>query len=366
MAGYRKTKNYRHTLLSKWRPRLLRAYAQKWQAYAQKRDAHLAREKNLKRLLRWLAPALLLLGMSNCLLTSTSFAQLAALLFGGVLLTTLAVLGIWGIEFVSKPKPPLNPLAQSAKNGFISPLKKELFPDLVPNWRLGLEIPIPTERQVKTEAEQTKKWGLIGEFKLISRLSDVLSPETVILHSVMPKPRDDMDVVVIGPKGIWYFEVKYENAEFSWHNGEWQVWKFDHQAKKPVRSIWKEYPDAQWYRMRAEALENLKTKAPALFTKFPNTVKINGGIVFAHPEVTFDIDPSPPFPYGQPGGWIKKYQSTPNLPEMTPEMILYLTEILLAKHQALNPERQVNSMNAYADAVICRTEQKIQNWLNSP
>jgi hypothetical protein len=366
VAGYRKVKNYRHALLSKWRPKLLRAYAQKWQLYAQKREAHLAREKNLQRLLRWLAPVLLLLGVSSCLLTSTSFAQLAGLLFGGVLLTTLAVLGIWGIEVVSRPKPPQNPLAQSAKNAFVAPLKKELFPDLVFNWRLGLKIPIPTEMQVKAQAEQTEKWGLIGEFILIRKLAEAVSPNTVILHSVMPKPRDDMDVIVIGPKGLWYFEVKYENAEFSWHNGEWQVWKFDHQAKKPVRSFWKEYPDAQWYRMRTEALENLKTRAPALAAKYPNAIKINGGIVFAHPEVTFDIDKSPPFLYGNPGGMVTKYQSAPNLPEMTPEMILYLTEILLAKHQALNPGRPVNSMNVYAETVIRRAEQKLENWVKAP
>jgi hypothetical protein len=51
---------------------------------------------------------------------------------------------------------------------------------------------------------------------------------------------------------------------------------------------------------------------------------------------------------------------------MTPEVILGLTETLLARHQALNPAQRVTSMRAYAEAVIRRAEQQLENWVALP
>ena len=365
VAGYQTVKNYRQRQLAKWRFPLLRAYAQKWEAYAQKLARQTVQQQQIGRYLRWLVLLLPLIFSSGCLLSFSRYWDLGLALAGWSLTATLIALIVWA-AFSIRPKPPENPLTQSAKTRGTSPLKHALFPDLVPSWRQGLAVAIPSEAEVALRVQETKKWGLIGEFDLVRRLAEVVSPETFILHSVMPKPHDDLDVILIGPKGIWYFEVKYEKAEFIWQNGVWQIWKFDHQTRQTVKVTWSEYPDAQWYRMRAEATQNLKTNAPEIFAKAPHLLKIAGGIVFAHPKVKLSIQPHPPFPYGNPGGWLSKYRAAPNLPAMTPETSLRLTEILLAKHQSLNPAQRVNSMEAYAEAVIRRNEKNLQNWINQP
>ncbi len=367
VAGYRKIKNYHQPLLSKWRFKLLRAFAQKWEVYSRQQAEYETRQRRLKQFLRWMAVILLLSGIIFCLLTFlTPFGWLGFLLWGGAGLVTLGALAVWVAFSLFKPKLPENPLAQSAKKGYTSPLKQALFPDLVPNWRVGLKAPLPSEAQVARLAKQTEKWGLIGEFDLVRGLAGAASANTLILHGLMPKPKDDLDVVLIGPKGIWYFEVKFEKAEFHWQNGTWQIWKIDYETRQRVKVTWPEYPDAQWYRMRAEVLKNLKANAQALLAKTPNAGKINGGIVFAHPRVVLNIQKSPPFVYGNLGGWMTKYRSAPNLPGMTPEVILGLAEILLAKHQSLNPTLRVTSMRAYAEAVIREAEQKLENWVALP
>ena len=46
----------------------------------------------------------------------------------------------------------------------------------------------------------------------------------------------------------------------------------------------REYPDAQWGRMRDEALANLRASAGNLLKKAPVLGNIQGGIVFSNPN----------------------------------------------------------------------------------
>jgi hypothetical protein len=214
-------------------------------------------------------------------------------------------------------------------------------------------------------AAETGKWGLIGELDLIRELERVASPETYILHSLMPKPGDDMDVVVVGPKGFWYFEVKHWNAQFIWQAGAWEVWQFDYDAQSFQPTPMREYPDMQWARMRDEALENVKSGAGDLLKKAPVVANIQGGIVFSNPNAVVEIDPLAPFRYGTIEQWITTYQAAPRLKDMTPGRTLQLLEVLLKRHQSFYPNAELHSMKSAISKVIVDVEEDVMRWIDS-
>jgi len=278
----------------------------------------------------------------------------------GALLTLLP----W-MAFSRTPPPPENPVTRTSADEEESPLRQKLFPRLVPLWRQAMALGIPSYEEVEQMAADTEKWGLLGEFDLIRALEAVVSPDTYILHSLKPTSGDDLDVVVIGPRGFWYFEVKHWNARFVWQEGAWQVWQFDYATQTPQPVRMREYPDAQWARMRDEALANLRASKGDLLKKAPVLGKVQGGIVFSNPNAILEIDRSAPFRYGTVEQWVATYQAAPRLRDMTPGRALQLVEVLLKRHQSFYPNAELRSMKDAIPDVIAEVEAGIQVWIDS-
>jgi hypothetical protein len=297
-------------------------------------------------------------------LRSVDLACLGMLLTLGTGFGALIAMGAW-MGFSRTPPPPENPVSHTSDEEDESPLRQKLFPRLLPLWREEMALGIPPEQEVQRMAADTGKWGLIGEFDLIRELERVASPETYILHSLKPRSDDDMDVVVLGPKGFWYFEVKHWNADFVWQNGEWQVWQFDYDTQSPQKVTMREYPDAQWERMRDEALANIRASTGDLLKKRPVLANIQGGIVFSNPNVGIEIDHSAPFRYGTIEQWVAAYQAAPRLRDMTPGRTLQLLEILLKRQQSFFPDVELHSMKEAVARVIAEVEAGIQGWIDS-
>jgi hypothetical protein len=366
IAGYKEIKSARQALIKKWRIELLRAYTKLWDRYTAQLAAQEARKARYQRLLPFLGAALFVVCSIGGWLTlrSVDMACFGMLLTLGSGFGALIGMGVW-MGFSQTPTPPENPVSWTSNDEDESPLRQRLFPKLLPLWRREMAIPIPSVQEVDRLAEETGKWGLIGEFDLIRDLERVVSPETYILHSLKPKSGDDMDVVVIGPKGFWYFEVKHWNADFIWQDGQWQVWQFDHTTQDFQPVAMQEYPDAQWARMRDEALINLRTSAGDLLKKLTVMGEVRGGIVFSNPHANIDIDRSAPFRYGTIEQWIALYQAAPRLRDMSPGRTLQLLELLLKRHQAFYPNAQLHSMKDAVVTVIAEVEQGIQAWIDS-
>jgi hypothetical protein len=176
-----------------------------------------------------------------------------------------------------------------------------------------------------------------------------------------------MDVVVLGPKGFWYFEVNHWNAHFVWRNGVWEIWHFNHDSGSYDQPAdLREVPDAQWRRMRDEALANLRASAANLLEKRPSLGKIKGGIVFSNPHAIIEIQKSAPFAYGTVEQWIATYQAAPRLKEMTPGRVLQVLEILLKRHQSFYPNAELYSMKDSVPDVIEQVEGGIRAWMEGP
>jgi hypothetical protein len=366
IAGYKEIKSARQALIKKWRIELLRAYTKLWDRYTAQLAAQEARKARYQRLLPFLGAALFVVCSIGGWLTlrSVDMACFGMLLTLGSGFGALIGMGVW-MGFSQTPTPPENPVSWTSNDEDESPLRQRLFPKLLPLWRREMAIPIPSVQEVDRLAEETGKWGLIGEFDLIRDLERVVSPETYILHSLKPKSGDDMDVVVIGPKGFWYFEVKHWNADFIWQDGQWQVWQFDHTTQDFQPVAMQEYPDAQWARMRDEALINLRASAGELLKKLPVLGNIQGGIVFSNPHANIDIDRSAPFRYGTIEQWVALYQAAPRLKDMSPGRTLQLLELLLKRHQTFYPDVELHSMKDAVATVIAEVEQGIQVWIDS-
>jgi hypothetical protein len=367
LAGYKEIKSARQALIKKWRVELLRAYTRQWDAYTGELARQEARKTRYQRFLPFIGAALFVVCSVGGWLTlrSVDMACFGMLLTLGAGFGALISMGVW-MGFAKTPTPPENPVNWTSNDEEESPLRQKLFPEMLPLWRREMAVRIPTEPEVQQMAEETGKWGLIGEFDLIRELERVVTPDTYILHSLKPKSGDDMDVVVIGPKGFWYFEVKHWNADFVWQNGQWQVWQFDHTSQDFQPVPMQEYPDAQWARMREEALINLRSSADELLKKVPVMGNIQGGIVFSNVNANMQIDRSAPFRYGTIEQWITTYQAAPRLKDMSPGRTLQLLEILLKRHQAFYPEVEVYSMQDAVAKVIAEVEEGIQAWIEAP
>lgn len=366
VAGYRQIRTARQSLLAKWRLDLLRAYAQKWERHAEQLARQEARRVQYQRALPFLGGALFLVCSLGALfvIRGSDLVCLGMFLMLGTGFGALGGLGAW-MALTRPPQPPENPVSHT-KEEQESPLRQKLFPDMLPLWRREMELQIPTPEEAQRLAQETGKWGLLGELELIRQLQQMVSDDTYILHSLKPRSGDDMDVVVLGPKGFWYFEVKHWNADFIWRQGVWEIWQFDHETggyDHPADL--REYPDAQWRRMRDEALANLRAATGDLLTKRPTLANIKGGLVFSNPNALLDIPKNAPFGYGTVEQWVETYQAAARLKEMTPGRVLQLVEVLLKRHQSFYPNVELHSMKDAVQTVIEYVEGGLREWMES-
>lgn len=366
VAGYKELLTARQTLQQKWRFELLRAYTQKWNAYNDQIARQEARKVRYQGFLPVIGVLLLLVCSVGTWLTFRS-ADLACLgmlmMLGtgfGALLTLVPFLAL-----SRTPQPPENPVTRSSHAEDETPLQQKLFPTLVPLWRQEMALPVPAKEQAEQMAAERGDWDLTGEFDLIRALERVASPETYILHDLKLTSGEDLDVVVLGPKGFWYFEVMHLDAHFLWQAGAWQILQFDRATRgfEPVPIP--ETPDAHWARLREEALELIKTEADDLLKRTPVLGNIQGGITFSNPAAIVEIDRLAPFRYGTVEQWVAIYDAAPRLRDMTSGRTLQLLEVLLKAHQSFYPDAPRHSMKDAIAKVIAEVEQGIQEWMES-
>jgi hypothetical protein len=367
VAGYKEIVTAREALQKKWRFDLLRAYTRQRERYAaQLAQQEARRERYQQQILPVIGFILLAVSGVGAWLT---FRNLELACLGMFLMLGAGFGALLALAPVMKlsqtPPPPENPVTGTSGEEDESPLRQKLFPDLLPLWQRRMRLRVPDPGDVEQMAAESGRWGLVGELDLVRELERVASPETYILHSLQPKTNDDMDVVVIGPKGFWYFEVRHWDADFVWQNGTWQVWQFDQETRRPQPVPLREDPDAQWRRVRDEALAVLQAEAADLLKKAPVLGNIQGGIAFTHPGARVEIDRSAPFRYGNIEGWVANYQSAPRVKGITPGRALQLLETLLERHQSFHPGLPLHSMKDVIDDVIAEVEAGIQAWVDA-
>jgi hypothetical protein len=114
--------------------------------------------------------------------------------------------------------------------------------------------------------------------------------------------KSDTDVLLLGPNGIWVFEVKYWSGTISRRNGHWSA----EYQRRPSKAYVKG-PDEQWLDQKNEIAKTIRKRLPA---KAWLADFIKGGIVFAHEKAVFGEITGHQAAYGRPEQWRKRIRET--------------------------------------------------------
>ncbi len=356
-AGYERICHAEHALPGEWRDRLLAAYARRREQHEKAlADYPQARARAKRRF--WIglggAGALALVGLVIAFFAagvgfSSGFGAdvfclgslLASIGSVGVLLA-----GVYGLTLLfGKPPPP--PLHYSRAN---------LFPALLPTWRNGLRGPVPTD--LPTEG------GASAENEFVAYLQD-LPDSYFVTYRLEQHVKGEADVVVVSPKGIWVFEIKNWEGHTTFRNGQWlrsdriyyTAGGIEHREPRPV----KRYPDDQWRWMCDDIRDTLRRRAPDLVFTAPKLFNIQGGILFAHPEGTYDIVDCP-VNWGTRAFWKQTLVRVPSVGGMDERVCLQVLDAMLAQHQQVNGEGPRQRMDVFAQQIIAGAHARIQAW----
>jgi hypothetical protein len=138
-----------------------------------------------------------------------------------------------------------------------------------------LEIEEAWWNSLRPKRYAIQKDGDQGEIDFLKSLS-FLDNNYIAIWGLLTsvKRRSDTDVLVLGPSGIWIFEVKYWNGTISRTNGVWARRNMYGQTKRYEKG-----PDEQWLDQKEEVSKTIRMH---LSTKVWPDALIRGGIVFAH------------------------------------------------------------------------------------
>jgi hypothetical protein len=115
--------------------------------------------------------------------------------------------------------------------------------------------------------------------------------------------------------------------------------------------------------MADDVIKTLRLYEPGLLTKLGSPAPIRGGIVFTHPQATYDIPRDPPFRWGNIGGWLKDLRTAPIISGVDERNRLQILDALLTRHRAVSEDKTTRSMNAYADQLIQQAEARLSQWV---
>ncbi|MCB9134508.1 MAG: NERD domain-containing protein [Anaerolineales bacterium] len=353
-AGYDLLRGAEHRLPGRWRSKLLKAYA-KARAYTDRTIIQAENYRLQRKLLQFAGISFLLFVLLGVILmfptTDIASFEFGFLGFIGVLLLILARV----IPSPPKTLPvlPLHPLQP--------PLRDELFPPLLPVWYANLHPAI----HEPTEEELTDDYGRIGEVQFVRALEQKFGTDALIFHRLQQSFGDDLDVVLICPKGVWYFEVKYWKGEIRWQNGHWSR-RLDSAERNKYPSAnpppMTQPPDEQWTRMVQELKITLEKRGKYVLRRYPPFRQVRGGLVFNYPELTINIPKGAPFRWGTEADWFKILERAQNYASITPRSMYMVADALLERHQMLNQHIPRHSMKRYAQTLVQGVEHKLNEW----
>jgi hypothetical protein len=359
VAGYDDILQAETALRSRWRPALIAAYARRRLAS----DRGPGRKK-LPLIGALAGAALFLIGLViSCSGRASEGSNTLFYCCGGPLLALLGLLliGATGLARMggSKANPERVPL---------HPLRSKIIPDMRQAWMQGLsgspksEVPDYPGHY----AENEKDYGAEGERLFISRLGEICCADDFILARAMQRRSEDVDVILIGAKGVWVFEVKHWSGEIYWDDQGWRrVQRYYErggvEAAKEVEVG--EPPDQQWIRAAMEVTRTLQYRAPQVLKRYPALGQVRGGIVFTKEEAVLRVQPGRQVFWGPLNFWIKSLHEFETKAKLDSRSALQIVEALLDRHHELLPAFEPRSMRAYAQGVVLETEEKLAAWV---
>lgn len=357
IAGYDRISQAETMLRRRWRQSLLQAYSRRRQVYEAELVTFRSRTNEFKKRFRigiWLASLLLILGAvafpAMLLLGELGSLRGPILCFSPILILAglngwalLGMLWLWQKE-KRKPLPPPNPLENPIAEG------------LLPDWRQGLQGNLPGMKGYEADA---------GINHLIARLLP-LEDKAYLLDRLDYSKADQIDLMMIGPKGIWLFNVIHLSGVIQWKDGVWTRSRGIHslQNDEQVELARDEQAFESVWSSRADKItEILERNLPEIIALNPKIRRRRGGLVFTHPQARLVIPSGVPFNWGIPKFWLDKLRSLPDLPGFDERTSLQVVELLLCRYQELTGISPSRSMLLFADQLIRQTESTLKSWV---
>lgn len=186
-----------------------------------------------------------------------------------------------------------------------------------------------------------EKSGDEGENDFVEYLVPWLPDAYLAVRERLVARHLDADLIVVGPTGVWVFEVKHWSGEIYCHEGRWSRGKsyFAPGGYKQYEEEDRRPPDKQWCREFDSVQQTLRRSTPHLGSRLDRLV--SGGVVFTHPEAELYIDDSCEAEYGRPLYWANAILDEPELPWFTVELKLQVLDALLKRSDRLEDEEVV-------------------------
>lgn len=162
----------------------------------------------------------------------------------------------------------------------------------------------------------------------------------------------DTDVLLLGPSGIWVFEVKYWSGVISKDGGEWFT-----EHRRGGRKRQDKRPDQQWVDQKEEIVKTIHMRLP---TKPWLAALINGGVVFTHEKARLGQIVGNLVPCGKPEAWRARLRDARPGREVSLEDQLQLLDALFRyanqhekqKLEILSAREEARQLYANTNAVL--------------
>jgi hypothetical protein len=163
--------------------------------------------------------------------------------------------------------------------------------------------------------------GERAEVEFLKSLS-FLDDQYIAVWGLLTSARvtSDTDVLLLGPTGIWVFEVKYWSGVISKENGEWFTKHWRGGRKKQDKS-----PDQQWMDQKEEIVKTIRMRLP---TKPWLADLIKGGVVFTHERAQLGQVAGNLVTCGKPEAWRARIRDAKSDREFSPQDHLQLLDAL--------------------------------------
>lgn len=161
-----------------------------------------------------------------------------------------------------------------------------------------------------------------GQTAFLKFLAQHLPDEYFAVRSPFLQSSLNLDVLVIGPTGIWLFETRHWRGRVVYRNGVWQRQPAPAARLEPLTTPL----DRSWLVGR-NIIETTLTERLARRANFGALIR--GGLVFTHPEVEIELDAASKVEAGTPAQWLQRIRSTARLAQFTTEAQLLVLDALL-------------------------------------
>ena len=176
----------------------------------------------------------------------------------------------------------------------------------------------------------------------------------------------DSEVLLLGPGGIWLFEVRPWSGTILKQDGVWkqvQTIRVKPGGKRHEENLFDPGPDDRWLQKKRDIIKTLENRFP----QQPWTPDlIQGGVVFSHPKAGIDKKriQGNTAAYGRAKAWVERVHHTPAREGFTLEMQLEILDALnrggtLKNAQAVLPVSSTDQAGRlYQEAVL-----ELRDWV---